>query len=486
MTFRRSAELPDGWVHQAFKFSLDPTPEQATLIRRHVGMRRMAYNWAVAEIKGQIERFHAGSKSAGEKVSLPYLRKKWNMAKPVLCVDADTGEQWWPELSKEAAAGGIAAAVGAYWDFVKSRNGQRKGRRMGFPKFKKKGRGSESYSISTGTMRLDGRRHVRLPKLGAVRLSENAAKLDRLLAKGRADIRSAAVSIEGDRMFVSLQCDTLRHDYQGSHRPGDSGTVGVDVGVRMLAVVAAPDGTIIERVPNPKPLKEALKLLRRLNKKLARSRIGSSRRQDLIIEIRRANAHVAAVRRDAMHKLTTRLAKTHSRIVIEDLNVAGMARQKGLPGARARRRGLYDAALGEFRRQLEYKTVWYGSELVVADRWFPSSQTCHCCGARQKIKWAVLWTCRGCESVHDRDDNAAVNLARYRTQAEAASGEGTRHSYGCGSCTHHVGQGKRLSDHKTDITPRATNSSRMTPPCTARRTDTQRPAVLPVNSKAST
>jgi putative transposase len=107
------------------------------------------------------------------------------------------------------------------------------------------------------------------------------------------------------------------------------------------------------------------------------------------------------------------LAQTHGRIVVEGLDVAGMLRQKGLPGARARRRGLSDAALGAPRRHLSYKTGWYGSELVVADRWFPSSKTCHACGLVQDIGWAEHWQCDGCSVIHQRDDNAAINLARY-------------------------------------------------------------------------
>jgi putative transposase len=99
--------------------------------------------------------------------------------------------------------------------------------------------------------------------------------------------------------------------------------------------------------------------------------------------------------------------------VVEGLEAAGMLRQKGLPGARARRRGLSDAALGERRRQLVYKTDWYGSRLVVADRWFPSSRTCHACGHGQDIGWDQHWTCTGCGTRHQRDDNAAINLARY-------------------------------------------------------------------------
>jgi putative transposase len=115
--------------------------------------------------------------------------------------------------------------------------------------------------------------------------------------------------------------------------------------------------------------------------------------------------------------LTTRLAKTHGRIVVEGLDAAGMLKQKGLPGARARRRGLSDAALGTPRRHLTYKTGWYGSQVVVADRWYPSSKTCHACSHIQDIGWDETWVCDpsdgGCGVVHQRDDNAAINLARY-------------------------------------------------------------------------
>lgn len=88
-----------------------------------------------------------------------------------------------------------------------------------------------------------------------------------------------------------------------------------------------------------------------------------------------------------------------------------MLQQKGLAGARSRRRGLSDAAIGEPRRQLRYKCAWYGSELVEVDRFFPSSKTCHVCSHIQVIGWAENWTCEGCETKHQRDDNAAINLA---------------------------------------------------------------------------
>jgi putative transposase len=128
---------------------------------------------------------------------------------------------------------------------------------------------------------------------------------------------------------------------------------------------------------------------------------------------------VASIRGHHLHTLTTRLAKTHGEIVAEGLDAAGMLRQKGLTGARARRRGLSDSALAEARRQLAYKTGWYGSRLIVASRWYPSSKTCHACGHVQEIGWAGYWTCAGCGARHQRDDNAAINLARYEDASMA-------------------------------------------------------------------
>jgi putative transposase len=151
---------------------------------------------------------------------------------------------------------------------------------------------------------------------------------------------------------------------------------------------------------------------------------------------------VANLRRHTIHVFTTDLAKTHGVIVVEGLDAASLLQQKGLPGAKSRRRGLSDAAMGEIRRQLRYKCPWYGSILIEADRYFPSSKTCHGCGHVQSIGWSEHWTCEGCSSSHQRDDNAAINLARWaslgsvgapvkrgaehRTESHSAAGEDTR------------------------------------------------------------
>ena len=155
----------------------------------------------------------------------------------------------------------------------------------------------------------------------------------------------------------------------------------------------------------------------------ARSRCeqGSRRYRERSSQLSRLHRRVKDTRTHHLHVLTTRLAKTHGRIVVEGLDVAGMLHQKGLRGASARRRGLSDSALGAPRRHLSYKSGWYGSWLVTADRWFPSSKTCHACGQVQEIGWAEHWTCDsalgGCGTTHQRDDNAAINLARYEDTA---------------------------------------------------------------------
>ena len=468
----RSRPVPDGWCRQAFKFKLEPDTGTAVLIRRHCGMRRKAHNWAVQQMRDQQDlwsrRDTAGmnlpdlrpAKLRGPSpwFSLRGLRKRWNQAKNELCVDADTGEMWWPELSKEAAANGIDDAVTAYWNWVASCQGTRKGARIGFPRFKKKGRCRESFRFGTGIIKLTDRRHIQLPRLGVIRLGENARRLDRLIGKDLAQIKAATVSVEADGCYVSLQVELLRP--QRHHQPllPDS-KIGVDLGTRKFAVIADSSGRILERVKHPKPLKTALKKLRRLQRSYARSRRanpdGSNRQTVLKQQISHAHAEAKAVRHDFLHKLTTRLTKTHGIIVIENLNVKGMLRKAEGCGGRRRRREMADAALGEFRRQMMYKAGWYGTNLILADRWFPSSQICHVCGHRQKLSSAELWTCRECASTHDRDDNAAINLARYAPNPDRGWVlEGAQQSCGCAGCSHE--QLKRLRGSKTNPPPSLT------------------------------
>jgi putative transposase len=251
---------------------------------------------------------------------------------------------------------------------------------------------------------------------------ENTRRLQRLIGKGRARILAATVSRKGTRLVVAFRVLIQRPIQPRVTSPGSR--VGVDVGVRVLATVASPDGQVIERVPNPRPLEVALKELRHLSRERSRRTPGSRRHRETQRKLTRLYRRAADIRACHIHNLTTKLAKTHSEIVVEGLDVAGMLRQRGLSGARARRRGLSDSALGEPRRQLAYKTTWYGSHLITADRWYPSSKTCCACGQVQDIGWNEHWSCTGCGTGHQRDDNAAINLARYEEPATGDSALG--------------------------------------------------------------
>ncbi len=404
-------EIPDGWGVQAYRFTLDPTEEQSRALARHFGARRKAYNWTVATLKADIEAWCATGIET-DKPSLQVLRKRWNHAKDEVCVNAEIGDVWWPECSKEAYADGIDGAVDAYWNWQQSRSGTRAGKRVGFPRFKKKGRDADRVSFTTGAMRVEpDRRHLTLPVIGCVRTQENTRRIERLIRAGRARVLAISVRRNGTRLDASVRVLVQRPQQPGVVHP--ESRVGVDVGVRRLATVANEHGAVLEQVPNPRPLDAALRELRHVSRARSRCTKGSRRYRERTTEISRLHRRVNDVRTHHLHCLTTRLAKTHGRIVVEGLDVAGMLQQKGLNGVRARRRGLSDASLGTPRRHLAYKTRWYGSELVVAERWFPSSKTCHACGNLQDISWAEHWQCQDCSARHQRDDNAAINLARY-------------------------------------------------------------------------
>src|SRR5277367_3100151 len=358
-------EVPEGWCVQAFRFTLDPTEEQARSLARHFGARRKAFNWTVAALKADIEAWHASGFET-EKPSLRVLRKRWNTSKDEVCVNADTGQSWWRECSKEAYADGVGGAVDAYWNWQTSRSGKRGGKRVGFPRFKKKGRDPDRVCFTTGAMRVEpDRRHLTLPVIGTVRTHENTRRIERLMRAGRGRVLAISVRRNGTRLDASVRVLVQRPQQPGVSLPGSR--VGVDVGVRRLATVANKGGEVIERVANPRPLEAALTRLRQVSRTRSRCTKDSRRYRERTTQISRLHRRINDVRTHHLHVLTTRLAKTHGRIVVEGLDAAGMRRQQGLAGARARRRGLSDAALGTPRRHLSYKTGCYGAQLLAAD-----------------------------------------------------------------------------------------------------------------------
>jgi len=375
--------------NQAYRFALDPAPAQERALRSHAGASRFAWNWGLAKCQ---ERYAAKRKwYPGAD-----LHKMWNEAKK-----ADPAPAWWGENSKCVYQEAFRDLDRALRDYVASRKGGRKGKRMGFPRFKKRGRCRDSFRFTTGAIRCVGT-SATLPRIGTVKTHESTRKLARRLGNGTARILSATVSRTAQRWFVSFTVEVERA-VPGRHaRPGSG--IGIDLGVKTLLTGVDSAGNVVT-VDGPKALRASLRRLRRASRAHSGKARGGANRRKHAGRLARIHARVANVRADALHKAAGDLARRYATVVMEDLNVAGMTRNRRLA------RAIADQGLGQARRMLGYKTTWNGGTLVVADRWFPSSKLCSGCGA-VKAKLALserTYRC-DCGLVMDRDVNAARNL----------------------------------------------------------------------------
>ncbi|MCI0676999.1 MAG: transposase [Phycisphaerales bacterium] len=370
----------------AHRIALDPTNAQRTYFVRASGVARFAYNWALAEWKKQYEA--AKADSGLPKPSWVSLSRQLNAIKR---------EQfpWMFDVTARAAEDAIIDLGMGFRSFFEKRGG--------YPRFKKKGARDSFCAASAGSrFRVDGKK-IKLPVVGWVRMREAVRFTGKL--------KRATVSREADRWFVSVLVET--DDIKPVEQP--CAAVGVDLGVATLATLSTG-----EAIVGPKAHKTLLKRLRRADRALSRKRKGSANRRKARAKLARLHSRIANIRRDATHKATTMLTKTYRSIGIEDLNVRGMARNRHLA------RSIKDAGFFEFRRQLTYKARFYGATVVVANRWFPSSKTCSCCGS-VKAELALskrIFQCDECGYEIDRDLNAARNLERLAaSSAVSACGE---------------------------------------------------------------
>ena len=400
---------------EAVKVALDPSPTQERLLLSHAGASRFAYNAGLAHIK---EALDAGAKP---EWSLYGLRRWWNSNKDALAV-SDDGVIWWTANSKEAYSSGLEALAKGLSNWSKSRKGVRKGRRVGFPRFKAKDHATPRFAYTTGCFGLiqGDPKALRLPRIGRVHCME-----DMTARVGDARVLRMAVSRRAGRWYASL---TVEREDKPVTKPPQGGTVGIDLGIKTLATLS--DGTVIE---NPRPLKKTERKLKRAQKALSRKTMGSNRRAKARAKVARIHARVANQRQDAIHKATTWLAGTYSEICIEDLHVAGMVKNHRLAKA------VSDASFAEFRRQLEYKTARTGTRLHIVDRWYPSSKTCSRCG-RVKAKLSLserVYRCDGCGLSMDRDLNAAINIevAGSAPETQNAHGETVKRGNRSGCAT---------------------------------------------------
>jgi putative transposase len=408
-------------VIRAYRVALDPSAAQQRALRSHAGAARFAWNWGLAKCQ---ERY-AGE---GKWYSAADLHRLWNAQKK-----ADPALAWWAQNSKCAYQEAFRDLDRALRDFTASRTGGRKGRRLGFPRFKKRGRCKDSFRFSAGAMRCAGST-VTLPRLGTIGTHEPTCKLARKLENGTARILSATVSRTAQRWFVSFTVETGRAVPARHPRPGS--VIGVDLGIKTL-LTGVDDGGKVITVAGPKALRSSLHRLRRASRAHSRKAPGSANRRKHAARLARIHARVANVRADALHKATTGLARRYETVVAEDLNVAGMTRNRRLA------RAISDQGFGQARCMLGYKTAWNGGTLILAGRWYPSSKTCSGCGT-VKTKLALserAYHCENCGLDLNRDVNAARNLLSL-----AASGAESQNA--CGGCARPGTAGQRPANQE--------------------------------------
>lgn len=364
----------------AHRLALDTTYKQRKYFSRACGVARFSYNWALAEWTKQY--------AAGNKPTALKLKQQWN---------AIRREQypWSYEVTKCASNQAIIDLGAAFKNFFSSLKSKQQAK---YPKFKRRGTSRDSFKIWNDQFRVVGNT-VLLPHIGCVRLRES------LRFDGK--ILSATISRTADKWFISFAVDVA--DVPTQNQPQES--VGLDLGINHLAVLSHPmsEGTIVFN--NPKPLKAATVRLKKLQRGCSRQEAArkqtagkkSKRAVKRTLKLSRAHATVANIRKDALHKMTTKITSEFKVVVIEDLNVAGMLKNHNLAGSIA------DAAFSEIRRQLTYKAKLKGGFVRVIGRFVRSTGVCPDCGtAVPKLSLSVRqWECPCCSRVWDRDIAAA-------------------------------------------------------------------------------
>jgi putative transposase len=407
-------------ITRAVKVELRPTKKQAAALARTCGVVRYVYNYLLAA--RQVG--YAEAKSRGEKYRIPYQYG-------LVSKHRDTDAPWIGDAPATSITYAIRGVDDAFKNWFASMKGQRAGRRIRAPRFKKKGKCRDSFCVQTQQKSPVSSRAVQIRAIGWIRTKEDATM--RIPTGSR--IVSATVSRDVDRWYASLCLQDVPAPVV-QERP--TSVIGVDLNV---ARAVCSDGTEYEVL---KRLGILEKRLRRRQRVLARRKKGSNRRQVAKVAVAKTHRASRRLRADWLHKITTDLVHHHTRVVIEDLNVRGMTTSakgtKESPGKNVRQKAglnrvILRAGFFEFRRQLVYKAAWYGCEVIVADRWFASSKTCSCCGhVKQDLKLSDrIFHCDECGLTIDRDLNAARNLARYEAARQQVQPETTPDEVPAGS-----------------------------------------------------
>ncbi len=326
----------------------------------------------------------------------------------------DPDMAWLGEISSVVLQQALRDQDRAFKNFFDSCTGKRKGPRMRYPRFKTRNSRKSLRYTKAGFTYTNG--EIRLAKM----LDEPLGIVwSRPLPEGAAPSSVTVSQDAAGRWFISILCEEIITPLTKTDK-----MVGVDLELKTFAVYS--DG---EHIEHPKLLARKAARLARYQRSLARKQKGSSNRVKARIRVAKQHVKLADARRDFLHKITTDLVTRFDVVVLEDLHVAGMKRNRHLA------KSISDSGWGEFRTLIEYKTQWYGKRLIVIDRWHPSSRLCSTPGCGWKNSHLKLsdrtWVCNNCGTLHDRDLNAAKNiraagLAVVQRELDKACGEDIR------------------------------------------------------------
>jgi putative transposase len=376
-------------MYKVHKIEIKPNNKQRTLLLKSFGVARFVYNWGLAEWKQQYEA-HQNDPALSKPNQLA-LRRKFNSIK---------AEQF-PfvlEVSKCIPQNALIN-LGTAWKNTFRRIKQ--GQQAGFPRFHKRGE-RDGYKLDNLNFGIT-ETHIRLARIGHVRLTEKLRWSGKLI--------SVTLSRRANKFFASVVVDV---DSPSSFcLDAIKSSVGVDLGTREYV---CSDG-FCSAVPRSYRLHE--RRLRRKQKELSRRVKGSKNREKTKRKVQKIHYKIDCVRSDWLHKLTTKIVSENQVIGIEDLHVKGLVRNRRLS------KSIHDASFGEFRRQIEYKSLWHGRTVVVANRFYPSSKICNVCEAKTKHMPLHVreWTCSHCGTKHHRDVNAAINLQKYAVSSTVSACE---------------------------------------------------------------
>ncbi len=422
--------------HTSFSFALQLSANEEVKLRRHAGASRFAYNQCLRLCKNALEarKQDPTSKVPRSGFDLINAFNAWKVS-PAAGVDEDgkPGLPWRQEILAqvfEEAAVDFSRGLQA---FFSARQTASK-RRVGFPRSKKKGRSKDSFRMrnSNGGVRV-ALHSIRLPKIGELQVCESTRRLRRLLRLGpdgkpRAKILFATVSLSGGRWHVRINVEAPEFHAGMQVQKNIAAPVGIDRGLNAFAVGGLSSGEELWRSLAPKPLKQHEKRLRRLSRQFSRTKKGSRNRIRKRTKLSRLHAKISNIRRDFVHKLSTRVAKTHSHIALEDLHIAGMMKNHCLA------RSIADSAWGMFSQQIGYKAAWYGCRVSTVDRFFPTTKTCcRCFVVALHVPLSQRrFTCASCGYEADRDANAAANCARWAENQDTVAVKHTETQNACG------------------------------------------------------